>query len=582
MKSSRNHLRHRPRTCWVPPKNIRTGHRPGFHPLIARPGTTLSEVLISLLIMSIGVVSLATLFPISVLRSVQATQLTNATNLRYNVEAMVNSMPLLTSLGSPWQSSTAYNQNAIVVPNQAQYISQQIVAVCTSAGTTGVTEPDWRSVISGNTINDGGATWQVFWLTNYIVDPQGEYIASFDDPTAMGRGPSAGPHFFGNQNGTPVSSIRAFAGVSFSSTAFGTPSTYDEYRASSLATLPDSWVLQAESNLVSYTAGATSCTLGGLKDDLTQNNVVPSPFLNGNPTPIPAGYAPSRIVFLDITGKVSHTRPIMGISGSIPNQTFDWSAQAGVIPFGPGAVVSMGPLPSNFTPVQARIETLDRRFTWMLCIRGSGSSMDVVVFFKRSFKGKDETVYPTTFQTGAIDPLNSVPANGQYSFYSSDPGYDNLPGIGNVDDDGINGTDDPGELGFPGSDDVPRNWIVLQFDGAAAEKPFYKKGSFVCDASGLRWYRIIDVIEGDAFNGFSPTSVMTKAGLNTASAYYTPDGVVSTFTTPRAVLLKFDRAIEQSSSVPSGGAGGAPTGGAILMRGVVEVFPIRSQQSWEN
>lgn len=52
-----------------------------------RTGVTLSEVLISMLIMSIGVVSLATLFPISVLRSIQASQLTNATLLAKNTRA---------------------------------------------------------------------------------------------------------------------------------------------------------------------------------------------------------------------------------------------------------------------------------------------------------------------------------------------------------------------------------------------------------------------------------------------------------------------------------------------------------------
>ena len=59
-----------------------------------RSGVTLMEVLMSVMIMSIGVVSLASLFPVSILRGVQATKLTNATVLRYNAEALIDAFPL--------------------------------------------------------------------------------------------------------------------------------------------------------------------------------------------------------------------------------------------------------------------------------------------------------------------------------------------------------------------------------------------------------------------------------------------------------------------------------------------------------
>ena len=58
-------------------------------------GVTLVEVLMSLMIMSIGMASVAVLFPISVLRSVQATQMTNSAILKYNVEAFVQMNPSL-------------------------------------------------------------------------------------------------------------------------------------------------------------------------------------------------------------------------------------------------------------------------------------------------------------------------------------------------------------------------------------------------------------------------------------------------------------------------------------------------------
>ncbi len=59
----------------------------------SRSGATLMEVLMSVMIMGLGIIPLATLFPISVKRSAQATQLTNATILRYNAEAMLDAFP---------------------------------------------------------------------------------------------------------------------------------------------------------------------------------------------------------------------------------------------------------------------------------------------------------------------------------------------------------------------------------------------------------------------------------------------------------------------------------------------------------
>ncbi len=52
-----------------------------------RKGVTLTEVLMSLMIMSIGVSAVVVLFPLSVLRSVQSTQLTNAAILKRNIES---------------------------------------------------------------------------------------------------------------------------------------------------------------------------------------------------------------------------------------------------------------------------------------------------------------------------------------------------------------------------------------------------------------------------------------------------------------------------------------------------------------
>ena len=47
-----------------------------------RTGATLTEVLMSMMILSIGVLSLAAMFPIGILSSVRATQLTHSVTLK--------------------------------------------------------------------------------------------------------------------------------------------------------------------------------------------------------------------------------------------------------------------------------------------------------------------------------------------------------------------------------------------------------------------------------------------------------------------------------------------------------------------
>lgn len=72
-----------------------TTHRPFFETTDSpsgsrRRGTTLTEVLMALMVMSIGVISLATLFPISALRVVEATHMTNSTILRHQAEGLMD------------------------------------------------------------------------------------------------------------------------------------------------------------------------------------------------------------------------------------------------------------------------------------------------------------------------------------------------------------------------------------------------------------------------------------------------------------------------------------------------------------
>lgn len=515
-------------------------------------GTTLSEVLVSMLVMSIGVVSLATLFPISVLRSVQATQLTNAANLRYNVEAMLGVMPQLYSIGAPWESGKNYKLGVLVTPTALTSLkSPPVVFQCIAAGNSDAAEPNWSFIDGGTTSEVTGVQWQTYRLQNYVIDPIGEYHAYFDDATDGLRGPlptAAAPfpaHFFGNDGASYRPVIRAFSGINFSgdpSATIGARSAADEFVAANAGTLPDSWVNQVESTDVSNFT-LTSCDLNDLKVDLSKT--------------VPVGTT-SRIVLFDSSGKVSHVRTITGIAGTSPVQTITWSTSSGPIPGFPFTPTTI--------PVRARIDTREERYTWLLSVRRgfSGASfMDVVVFFRRPFAGKDEQVFPATFTA------------------TTDFGFDESPGNQGIDDDGLNSSDDNGELGWPGSDDSPRNWVVVQYD-ATGNKPYLKKGGFVTDADNLRWYRILDIVEGDTFTALDAAgevaAVMKKAGLNTA--LYIPDDRYFGSNT-KAVVLRIENKITQSGPQPSA-PGAAPTGKAILMRGIVDVFPIRTHLTWED
>ena len=78
-----------------------------------RKGSTLTEVLVALMIMSIGLVSLATLFPLATLRAAKAVQVTAATDLRYIADAQLTMYPQMITdpdLNPATSNLPAFNQ----------------------------------------------------------------------------------------------------------------------------------------------------------------------------------------------------------------------------------------------------------------------------------------------------------------------------------------------------------------------------------------------------------------------------------------------------------------------------------------
>lgn len=68
----------------------------------SRRGATLVEVLMALLVMAVGVVSVFTLFPLSIMRSIKANQLTNAKLVEENARQIILANPQLVTGAPPW------------------------------------------------------------------------------------------------------------------------------------------------------------------------------------------------------------------------------------------------------------------------------------------------------------------------------------------------------------------------------------------------------------------------------------------------------------------------------------------------
>ena len=264
------------------------------------------------------------------------------------------------------------------------------------------------------------------------------------------------------------------------------PPFFDEDFAAGLVTLPDSWTFQVE-------GVPTAAAIGGAPPSVT----MPA---NLDLTPIPTLPGDSRVVLFDVTGRFSRVRAITSINTGTN-------------------VVEFDPLvdPATFSLGQVRIESQDRRYTWLLTVRNRGAgraAVDVVVFFRRAPSLEDEAVHGAFFfeynvgpdgqpgVAGADDDDNGTVDDDSERGPGIWVGPDGQPGDAGVDDDGNGHIDtlpsgalDTRELGWPGTDDVrsddERNRVVENVD--VTNKPYLRKGGFVFDVENAYWYRVQDV-----------------------------------------------------------------------------------------
>ena len=388
----------------------------------SRAGVTLTEVLISLLVMSVAVTSVATLFPLSLLRSVKGRQLTQATILRYNAE---NQLDLHPGLANDLPS----NEPAILDPLGWHLIKEVYPGLEKSFG------------------NDG------------------------QNP------PNALPVSLQRTHGNTFSNLEA---------------------ARKLVSLPDTWVDTARGIPTNYYLDGNNVPNLVLPPEVDFSAIPfdPDPMENPN-VPYPLGIA--RVTVFDATARFSDVRTIIEFfTDGACNKVLKLSSE-----LSPRVLGNIG---------EARIEIQEQRYTWLLTVRSSVRSADVVVFFRRSFSAEDERIHTAIFSL-------------------TSPGPDGQPGDAGIDDNSNGVTDEPAELGWDGTDDgfdpfnrtIPIRW--------AQDPPTLKRGGYIFDVQNALWYRIHDI-----------------PSLNKSN---------------KTAILVLDEVIKAKG-----------TGGAILMRGIVDVYPI--------
>ena len=409
-------------------------------------GMTLVEVLMSMLVMGIGVLGVVSLLPLAFVRAVQATNLTNGTILRYNTESMIDVNPRLLLR---WQANQAYSNTTpmynaatntvipnegdiVIVPNTPNYAFQ-----CTTGGISGLVTPNWNTTIPPLTTTDGSVTWTAIAMSptatpqfsRFVIDPMGWY--AMNAITA-----NAGAFIGNNGSGAPPTApqvpIARFNGELPNGIA-----------AALQAYLPDSWVEQARAPVANFTTN--SVTLNNI--DLSgvtftsPAQVGPAPPTVPPPTP----YSISRVVLIDATGTGCQTRLITNIQVAGGNSTVSWGGSP------PAPAPGSDPLIGGFTPVAARVEMQELRYTWMLTVLpssgGGSSNVIATVFFHRSLTSTDEQSYAAS---------------------------------------GVDGVQTPFTINYTGT------------------KPFAPKGSFLFDIQFGRWYRIVNVANdtGSSFQVF--------------------------------------------------------------------------------
>ena len=397
----------------------------------SRRGSTLSEVLISVLVLGIGVTSVATLFPLSVLRALRANQFTQATVLRYNAEASIGAL----DLANKYQFFGPDNR-----PGQTKVDDNTVNGIDASG-----THPGPNGIAGDG---DDYFIWDYDELFSpgsddvyrILIDPIGFYrMGDMRGNWNRSVGNTADPNF----PGQPL--LRRVGGGHPGNNGNSPYFNFTLAEANALATLQDQFTTLfdaevASSNTIGKPARINRITLptrvdGGTGDELAAivqsgGTVNVTVFANG------AGFV-RQLLAEDSNGNAL-LDPGEDVNG---NGTLE-ETQTRTLFFDPPLPAAVGV--GNVERVI--VQSLSEDFTWMISARLESRDlevdMDVVVFHKRRFEDDDERVFDCIVK-------------------DTDPGADRI-----------------------------YDQVVVDYSSGAGNRPFAKAGDWMLDVENNYWYRV--------------------------------------------------------------------------------------------
>ena len=372
------------------------------------------------LVMGIGVLAVMALFPAAYLRAIQASQLTNSVLLKEQAEVLIDVHDLTSDLYIP-QPKNGFINRCIIDP-LGIYDGLNDSYGIDGGGTAATYSPTTGSPdyfnLSGGNVNDP------------LDIPLRRLGFQGNNPyEALGPAP---PPF-----------------VAYAPDLFPIGSREEVLDA---VGLPDRW----ETVFSAIPSGSTATQVTFDLNEVDAANLTAL-----------TGFLELRLVLIDITGKRSEVRVLNPADVNAGAGTIDW----------------VTPLPATVgTIADCRVETPDRRFTWLLTVRKTGeigqssTDIDCVVFHNRPAADPEEELV----HTAALNAAGGAVYDVTFTAYPSDPTL----------------------------------------------TPPLRTGGYVFDPAHARWYRIQDITDETAT---SATITLDRFPSESISVLTIPRGVVGVY-----------------------------------------------------